>query len=373
MPQVVEISELEQLDAYDLAWRSLLAQTQGGSFFHSLDWLKAYWRHFGHGQKLRVLVVLSGGRVIGILPLTVIAEATRVGRLNVLTYPLHDWGPYYGPIGPHPAATLAAALRHVRHSPRDWDVLDLRWTDTEGCDRGRTPTAMEVAGLKPHEGVWKRLAVIEMTGSWEEYLATRTAKFRSHVRRHLRRAERFGRIEHVRYRPLGAAHGDGDPRWDLYDACVELAQRSWQGSSRDGTTLSHAEVRAFLRETHGLAAKAGAVDLNLLTLDGWPIAFNYNYHHHGHVSGLRLGYDPRFAHVGPGGALYALCLRDSFRRGDRIFDLGEGIGRAKQAWMTRAAASYRYVHYPLAAPRAQLVRMKRWATGRHGGAMSLGV
>jgi hypothetical protein len=178
----------------------------------------------------------------------------------------------------------------------------------------------------------------------------------------------------VRYRPLGAAHGDGDPRWDLYDACVDLARRSWQGSSRNGTTLSHTTVSGFLRETHALAAKAGAVDLNLLKLNGRPIAFNYNYHQQGRVTGLRLGYDPEYSHIGPGNVLYALSLRDSFERGDHTFDLGVGFAPAKRGWYTRLATSYRYVHYSLTAPRVQLVRMKRWmipaedaATGRRKG------
>ena len=373
MSEVVEINRVEDLDAHHLLWRSLLGRTANGSFFQSLDWLKAYWRHFGSGQKLRVLVVYSGGRAIGIMPLTVIAERTRLGRFKVLTYPLQNWGSLYGPIGPHPAATLAAALRHVRQSPRDWDILDLRWTDKDGADRGRTLTAMQIVGFKPRECVWEQLGVIDMTGSWDEYLASRTAKLRSDVRRQLRRIEASGRVEYVRHRPLGAVHGDGDPRWDLYDACVEVARRSWQASSTNGTTLSHEKVSDFFRATHELAAKAGALDLNLVKLDGQPIAFAYNYYHEGCVSGLRMGYDPEFSHFGPGRVLYAHTIRDSFERDDHTYDLGPGSLQIKSSWLTRIAKSYRYLHYPPASPRVQLVRMKRWMTGLTGAETGAGV
>jgi CelD/BcsL family acetyltransferase involved in cellulose biosynthesis len=366
MSEVVEINRIDELDSLQSVWRSLLAQTRDGSFLQSLDWLKTYWRHFGHGQRLRVLAVSSRGRVIGILPLTVAAEKTRIGGIRVLTYPLHDWGSFYGPIGPCPTTTLTASLRHVRQTPRDWDVLDLRWTDKSGGDCGRTPKAMEEAGLRPREGVWRRLAVVDTRGSWEEYLASRTPGFRKHIRRHLRTASESGRLEHIRYRPLGEAHGDDDPRWDLYDACVEVARRSWQSSSRTGTTLCHAAVSDFLREAHGAAARAGAVDLNLLRLNGRPIAFGYNFHHQGYVLGLRTGYDPEFSHLGPGSALYAHTLRDSCERGDRAFDLGPGSLSIKRGWLTRIAVSYRYIHYPLTSPRGQLVRMKRWLTRAYG-------
>jgi CelD/BcsL family acetyltransferase involved in cellulose biosynthesis len=293
----------------------------------------------------------------------VIVEKTCVGRVKVLTYPLHDWGSFYGPVSPDPTATLTAALRHVRQTRRDWDVLDLRWTNKQGHDRGRTPMAMRAVGFRPHEGVWRRIAVVDTSGSWDEYLSARTYRFRGNVRRHLRRVTGFGRVEYVRYRPMGAAHGEADPRWDLYDACVELAGRSWQGSSQDGTTLSHGAVSGFFREAHALAARAGAVDLNLLTVDGRPIAFGYNYHHQGYVVGLRAGYDPEFSRLGPGNVLYAHTLRDCFERGDHTFDLGPGLTCGKRSWLTHVGTSYRYAHYPLAAPRVQLLRMSRWGLG----------
>ena len=108
MSHVEEINDIFQLEGYRLLWNALLPQTRNATFFQSFDWLKVYWEHFGVGQRLRVLVVCSEGRPIGILPLVVRREKSRVGPIRVLTYPLHDWGTFYGPIGPNPTATLIA-------------------------------------------------------------------------------------------------------------------------------------------------------------------------------------------------------------------------------------------------------------------------
>ena len=89
-----------------------------------------------------MLVVRADEQPLGILPLVVRSESTRVGRVRTLTYPLHDWATFYGPIGPNPTATLLAGLHHVHQTRRDWDLLDLRWVDLDGCDRGRTERAM---------------------------------------------------------------------------------------------------------------------------------------------------------------------------------------------------------------------------------------
>ncbi len=113
MTRVTEIHCLEELAPYRLLWNALLPQTRGATFFQSFEWLETYWRHHGDRQRMRVLIVAADDRPIGILPLTVIRERTRLGTIRVLTYPLDGWGTFYGPIGPNPTATLWAGLRHL--------------------------------------------------------------------------------------------------------------------------------------------------------------------------------------------------------------------------------------------------------------------
>ncbi len=225
---------------------------------------------------------------------------------------------------------------------------------------------MRAAGLQGYETVWDRTAVVDLGGTWDEYLASRDAKWRSNFRRQERKLTEHAAATHLRYRPAGAAHGDGDPRWDLYDACEELARRSWQGDSDTGTTLCHESIRPFLREAHAAAARAGAVDLNLLFLDGRPVAFAYNYHWRGYVFGVRAGYDAEVSREGAGGLLLAWAIRDSFRRGDRLYDLVRYF-RGKRYLATRIVPIYRYSHFHPRAVRAQLIRLKRWVQAKSVG------
>ena len=364
MIHVEEISQIEQLDGYRLLWSAMWRQTPGATFFQSPDWLEVYWRHFSADQRLRVLVVHSDSRPVGILPLVVRRESTRVGSVRVLTYPLHDWGTFYGPIGPNATATLAAGLRHIHRTPRDWDMLDLRWIDLAGCDRGRTEGAMQRAGLSCRVQAWDRAPRVELDGVWDDYWNGRDKKWRHNVERLGRRLAQQGELTLLRYRPAAAADGDGDPRWDLYEQCLEIARKSWQGSSTNGTTLSHESVAAYLRDTHAAAARSGSLDLNLLLLGGVPLAFAYNYCCQGQVYALRTGFDPAFSSLRPGATLLRLVLEDSFRRGDTSYDLGVGSLDVKRHWQTSLATSYRHTYFPPTISRAQLLRLKRWFEDR---------
>ena len=245
MAQVVEINDPAELAGYRLLWTKLYSETAGASFFHSLDWLETYWQYHGDRQRLRVLVVYAAGSPIGILPLVVRRETTRLGTVRVLTYPLADWGSFYGPIGPNPTATLIAGLGHVRRTEADWDLIDLRWIDgPEACDR--TLRAMEIRGFSATTACGPRAAgrARQELGRLLGRPQTDLAEERSLCRKATGDAWP-GRVLAVP--AAGTAWGDGDPNWPLYDTCESLATRSWQGSSTTGTTLSHEAVQPFLR------------------------------------------------------------------------------------------------------------------------------
>jgi CelD/BcsL family acetyltransferase involved in cellulose biosynthesis len=367
MLEVREINDIAELAELRDVWHGLLQKTSGATFFSTVEWLQAYWRHHAARQKLRTLVVADGSEVIGILPLVVRREPRRVGALRTLTYPLDYWGSFYGPIGPNKQAVLAAGLRHVRRTRRDWDVIDLRFVDETEADRGATPAAMIEAGLSCYRQVRERVPLVRLPDSFETYLAGRRPKLRHYLRQWQRKAKCSGDFVYERHIPQ---MGEPDPRWDLYDICEEVAQRSWQGSSTSGTTLSHDSIRPFLRDVHLAATRVGATDVNLIRYRGRPVAFAYNYVFNGYVFGLRMGFDSQSAPGGIGNLMYANIIRDSISRGFHTYDLGPGSLAGKQRYQTEMKDVVQYSHYAPAAPRAQLLRLKHvfrffadWAVG----------
>lgn len=363
MFDVHEINDLAGLHPLREVWSSLLAQTPRANFFQTLEWLEVYWKHFGHDQRLRVLVVSQSGQVRGIVPLVVRSERTKAGLLKFLTYPLANWGSFYGPVGPDPLGTLQAALAYLRRTRRDWQVLELRFIEGDAA-ADQTGQAMRDCGFQAYKTVWDRTSVIDLSGTWQEYLAGRTSQWRNNAKRWERKLSQHAAIRYVRHRPGGQAAGDVDPRWDLYDIAEEIARRSWQATSFDGTTLCSPSIRPFLRDMHAVACREGFADLNLLYLDEHPCAYAYNYVYRGSLFGLRVGYNAEAAKHGPGNLLYLKTLQDSFARGDWLYDLGPGSLEAKRYLRTRLVTIYRCSHYHPLNLRAQLVRLKRRSDAR---------
>jgi CelD/BcsL family acetyltransferase involved in cellulose biosynthesis len=86
---------------------------------------------------------------------------------------------------------------------------------------------------------------------------------------------------------------------------------------------------------------------------------------------IKVGFDPALAHTGVGKILLGRMIEDSFRRGDHTIDLGPESLHYKRFWLTSVQTSYRVVHYAAASPKAQALRLARWARGwMTGGAIA---
>jgi CelD/BcsL family acetyltransferase involved in cellulose biosynthesis len=369
MAQIIEINSLESLANYKLAWDALHAETPRASFFHTYDWLVAWYSHFGSGVDLRVLVAESDGKVLGIVPLVVRREQHHLGSERVLTFPLDDWGTWYGPIGRNQAATWALAARHLAQSPRNWDTIRLRWVDVDHSDRGRCAHSLRMAGFPTHQSAYQTSSMIDLASGWEHYLSQLDKKIRHEVRRTLRRFDDLPVVAYERHRPESIRLGDGEPRWDLFDQCSKIARSSWQSNATSGNTLCHDSFATFYRDTHQQAAKLGMLDLNLLSIDNRPVAYCYNYHFAGRVFGLRMGFDRESAPSGAGRALVLMMLRDSFARGDKSLEMGPGDQRYKSELRTSVETNYQLAHVPRFAWRSHAIALSQkinsWAQIKH--------
>ncbi len=358
MSEVIEINEIEDLRGYEVFWNRLFRRTPNATFFQTLPWLETYWKFFGHGKKLRVLLLQVGCEIKGILPLVEQNERTKAGTLRTLNFPLDGWGPFYSPIGSEPTATWYAAMQYLQAIPRTWDMIDIRFVDPS-VDRGRAFHAMRCQGMTPIAIPWNTSYGIALPDDFDDYLATRSSKFRATVRRTLRKGEQHGVTFH-RYRPAPSVHAIEPSAIDLYDECVLLAKRTWQACSTTGTTISHPEAADYFRACFVKAAEMGMIDLVSLRQEDRMIAFGYNFHHQGNILGTRIGYERDSKQISPGTMMMGHQIRDSIERGDKLIDLGPEHYDIKSRWTNREMPSQRICHYAPLSLAANVLRMGHW-------------
>jgi CelD/BcsL family acetyltransferase involved in cellulose biosynthesis len=78
---ITEAGEFESLSGI---WDSLLQRNDHASSIHlTYEWVSTWWRHFGEGKKLNILVVQKGQQIIGVIPLMKVEY--RIGPLRLRT------------------------------------------------------------------------------------------------------------------------------------------------------------------------------------------------------------------------------------------------------------------------------------------------
>lgn len=274
--RVVEVNSIDGLPGLRLAWRSLLSETPGASFHQSCEWMEAIFRHQQPTSRLRVLLVTGGGETVGILPLVQTERSTPLASLRVVGYPNDRWSPFQGPIGPHPTATLMAGLRHLSNSEQDWDVLELRDVDRASANYARTRTSLEVAEMSFQETDLSPRLLIDLQKQPNDFIASRRlAQCEPNASNEHRRSSR-DRLTFERHRPRGTMYDDANPRWDLFERCLELPRDNRQ---------PHDVTKKFLRDIHVAACRSGAADMNVLRHGNEILACCYNVH----IAGVLIG------------------------------------------------------------------------------------
>jgi hypothetical protein len=216
MIAVSEINTFEELANLRVTWRELWEKTPNASFVQSWDWLRSYWRVYGDKQELRTLLVTLRTKPIGIVPLVTRQIETALGATPVLTWPTNSFVPFYGAIGPNPAATLSTAFSYLRRTQRNWKALELPQIDEFGHDNLRTSNALKNARLKVCRNGAVTHPVVEIAESWDSYMGERHVSSRIEFIQAEKVVTHCGPISFHRWRPEGGKVGATDRRWDLF-------------------------------------------------------------------------------------------------------------------------------------------------------------
>ena len=354
MIAVSEINTFEELANLRVTWRELWEKTPNVSFVQSWDWLRSYWRVYGDNQELRTLLVTLRTRPIGIVPLVTRQVDTTLGRTPVLTWPTNSFVPFYGAVGPNPAATLSTAFSHVRRTRRNWKSLELPQIDEFGHDNFRTKNALRTARLKPLRNGAVSHSVVEIEGRWDSFMSERDRSLQMEFLQAEKLVSHFGPVSFHRWRPEGGKVGATDRRWDLF--------RVFEGIRRDAKDRARRDERelAVLKDAHPAAVDAGAVEFCSLTVSGRPAACAYSYRTKGRLENVFLGAREEFGEATVT-CLLGHMLRDSFMRDDERIVFQPRDERRVRAWRNSSVTSIAYGHYAKLSPTAQLLRRRRAA------------
>lgn len=299
--------------------------------FMAMAWLKAWIGQFLAGKTIWVVTVRRNNELVGLLPLCI--RRRRIGPLSfrTLEYIGAKHAGWIGLIEDEDISTVTGLmLRELYQNPGQWDLglfEKLRKKDNVIMlgerlkDVGfsvRTYPLVNIHGLNTYS-------------SGEVFLASlksRKKAFINDVRRLHRKLSKNGIVQVSVYgarSKLEVAHG--------LDAIDEVIAHSWQGKT-GVSPFAHKNLAA--RHFHHDLIKQASPDcspiIQVLTLDGRPIAYDYGFQAGSHFTIYSVEYHEAYAAFSPGHMLHYFSISSMFDEGVRSVDFGIGEGDYKRNW-----------------------------------------
>ena len=276
------------------------------------EWFRTWWDCFSTGHRLHVVIARDRDGIVGIAPMMV--EQVHMYGLTVRRLDLlhNDHTPRADWIVDRSAPSAYAALWNALHETRgQWDLLQLSRLPND------SPTIPAITGLAQCDGcvtgTWRGdvSPYLTVLGSWDTYLASLPAKFRSNLRNRLSRLARIGepRLEIV----------DRDENGQACEDALRLEASGWKADAQTSISSS-APVRQFYRLLAERAAARGWLRLMFLTVGGRRIATSYAACFDGTLFLVKTGYDPEFSTCAPFKVLTYLAIQHAYAEGLREID-----------------------------------------------------
>ena len=325
---VEQVSDGERFAGMRGAWEELLAESDA-SVFSSWAWLHSWYRRWGEGRQLFLLVARDeGGRLLGVLPLY-LERRRSLGKICRKLRLLGDEGVGSDHLGPvvrrdAEAEVLAGWARWLLAHRAEWDLLELLDVDTDAAWLPPLCAPLRAAGLGFLEEprCTCPFDTFEAGLGFEQYLArTKRAENYRRRRRWLERQTGY-RIDRVER---------GGQLEEALAIFLRLHGMRWQERS----AVTQPGVEAFHREAVPLLASAGHLRLYTMWVGGSAVASVYALRGNGVLSYFNAGYDLAWRDKSVGLVLLGATFQDAIEEGFREYDFLRGMEPYKQDWASK--------------------------------------
>jgi CelD/BcsL family acetyltransferase involved in cellulose biosynthesis len=267
---VERLGSLDDLDPVREEWDGFVEES-GSDIYFTVDWLQAWWMHYGRGRTFEGLIVRHGDRMVGALPFSV--ERLRAGPFPVRL------GRFVGADSTLPVFTPAIAEGF--EEPVLQAALD-RLLGDAGCvavslsplsGESRAAAAAERVAAQRFRLVrsdsTRPHTVFRFPGSFEEYLAGLSKSQRQNHRRYLRQLH--GKHE-ISYRSVS-----GDDAISYFDRFLKLHAAHWQAEGKLGHFGDWPASEEFNRDLIARMAATGRARFYEIAGDGRVLAIEYSF------------------------------------------------------------------------------------------------
>jgi CelD/BcsL family acetyltransferase involved in cellulose biosynthesis len=319
--KVVEIDNLSGFLALEEKWNDVLSRCDH-NVFSTWEWLTCWWKHFGKGKRLVLLLAEEDdGKIIGIAPLMYSVHkmfGLRRGKIEFIGTPDSDYNDFI--LAGKEDECIKLFINYLNSFSENWDCIDL--TDIPENAKCITILGKMSGNLKPvHKCPYSPLPK-----SYDLFLKDLSRNLRYDLRRDLRRVEKSFKVEFADYSGIQSLT-------DGMNIFFELHQGRWKSKGFSGV-FADQKLRNFDLEIAKSFSQKGWLGLFLLKLSGNPVAALYGFKYRSKFYYYLPGFDPRYSRYGVGNLILSHVIAKCIQERLAEFDFLRGVEAYKNRWNT---------------------------------------
>jgi CelD/BcsL family acetyltransferase involved in cellulose biosynthesis len=324
---VVEFNEFLNLKD---RWNDCLVQSLDNNIFSTWEWLSIWWKHFGEGKKLVILLVEDEKEILAIAPFVYSEHSfLGVGNLKKISFVGSPESDYNSFILKEKKVKSVELIFDYLNKHIDWDYLELE----DIPENSATMDLLRSTHLKKQYKHWEErqstlCPFLTLPNSMDVLMEGLSKNMRQNLRRYSRKLEREYRVELKNYDEIGSLE-------EAMETFFQLHQKRWE-SRGDLGAFNKPLFRNFHIDIAKCFAEKGWLRLYFLTVNDKPISTHYSFEYNQKVYYYLGGWDPEYSRYMVGSLFMMYDIEKCIQRGLKEYDMMRGIEPYKTRWTTKA-------------------------------------
>ena len=332
------ITESKEFEHLSTVWDGLLqSKEEGYSIFQTHEWLSTWWRHFGEGKRLNILLIEKEQQVIGIFPF--MKTECRIGLFKIrLLETIASEACDYEVLIPSDSrdeAIIALLVYLEEELAKGKLVLKLSYVPEGGkfLELLRRYASLVSKNLFVQEAVTASAPYISLPATWDEYFGSLSQNRRHTLRRKLRSLEKAHNVD---YRECTV-----DSLEDELNKFFELHQSRWKSANVSGV-FSDPKMKEFYRDVATQFLKKRWLHFSCLTVDNEVVSATYGFVYNRKLYCDIVARDDRYSKYSVGHIHHMFLIKDAIDKHLLEVDFLRGEEPYKFHW-TKSVRRYMQV------------------------------
>jgi len=336
----LKVREANDFQGLKKIWNGTLRRNLlGDNVFLTWEWLSIWWKHFGEGRKLLVLLVEDKDEILAIAPL-MLSKYKLPGfgtfkKIEFLGTRTSDYNNFI--ILKKETECLRLITDYLINSVTDWNWIELKEipeTAENACYLERMFSASQCE-LKLKKRVCNICPYISLPNSFDHLMKGLSKNMRQNLNKYLRRIGKKHRVALKRYDETDFSVKES------MEVFIKLNEKRWSLEDQLGSFRSKEDTfRNFHMDIAECFANEGWLGLHFLTADDEPVSVQYSFEYGQKMYYYLAGYEPRFAEYSVGNLIIMFLLEKCIKKGFTEYDLMRGNEPYKLLWTSTCRRNF---------------------------------